>query len=96
MNGHISCDRDSVDGRYPSNTTATFTCNNGYSVYGHDSRTCETLALNSLMFFLEVLHVSSTLLLIYLIPNHKHIKGTTQSSSKAFGGAQPKELSHLA
>ena len=42
MNGDISYDRNSVGGRYPSNTTATFACNDGYSLYGHDSTTCQT------------------------------------------------------
>ena len=36
------------------------------------------------------------LLLVYHVPNHEHIEGTTESSFKAFRGVQPKELSHLA
>ena len=41
-NGHVSFDRDSVDnGQYPVNTISTFRCKDGYSVFGHNSSTCE-------------------------------------------------------
>ena len=44
-NGTVSFDRDPVDngqyGLYPVNTTSTFRCKDGYSVFGHNSSTCE-------------------------------------------------------
>ena len=41
-----------------------------------------SLALNSLMVFLEVLLYLSAQLLLYLLPNHQNIKATMESSPK--------------
>ena len=42
LNGGVSYDRDSSDGQYPFNTTASFSCNSEYLLSGSDSRTCQT------------------------------------------------------
>ena len=40
--GIVSFDRDPADdGRYPGETTATFTCENEYILFGDDSATCQ-------------------------------------------------------
>ena len=43
--GNVDFDRDPVDnsqyGLYPVNTTSTFRCRDGYSVFGHNSSTCQ-------------------------------------------------------
>ena len=42
-NGIVNYDRDQTgDGRYPVETTGTFTCDNGYTLlFGHDSTKCQ-------------------------------------------------------
>ena len=42
--GEISYDRDSVNGRYPVNTTVTFMCNPGFSLSGESSSICQETA----------------------------------------------------
>ena len=40
--GEISYNRSPVSGRYPAETVASFSCNDGYSQFGPSSRNCRT------------------------------------------------------
>ena len=42
IGGRVTYNRDSVNGRYPVDTRASFSCNPGYSRSGSSSRTCQT------------------------------------------------------
>ena len=41
-NGNINYDNDEVDGGYPVDTEASFSCNSGYQRSGSSSATCQT------------------------------------------------------
>ena len=41
-NGNIGYSMTAVNGRYPVDTEATFTCNDGYTRNGCDKTSCET------------------------------------------------------
>ena len=41
-NGEVSYSGSAMNGEYPVNTVASFTCNSGYALSGSESSTCET------------------------------------------------------
>ena len=41
-NDEVSYSGSAVNGEYPVNTVASFTCNSGYALSGSESSTCET------------------------------------------------------
>ena len=40
-NGTAQVDRSAVHGRYSENTTANFTCNDNYTINGHNQSSCQ-------------------------------------------------------